>query len=349
MDYSLSDPLVLSASGVIEANGGSSLNAAALANPHGLAMEVCEIRWRLAPKSPTQNDQFQATGQSIAMKLDLGQAAIVGEQVPVGLFGSFRDSSEFAAEIYGLDLQSPTVTVQPTSYFWRPEYPIFVPANQILTPSFEHMGQIGLPYQLDLVYIGRTLPPDYKPGSIMLPWISAWNFQSFQQISGGLGGTGISSELTLNNPFGVPMKISKLTGRCSLINASNPGATTFTNYATEELFQFRQRLSALRIRSSKGEDVVRTQTPFDGLFPYGWREWDIEGQWIMRPGEFYKARLDVGNVDFTVDQAFNGRVQFSVGLVGCRKVPVAALDDPSIAPASAATAAVVVQPAGSTT
>jgi len=337
MDYSLSDPLVLSASGVIEANGGSSLSAAALANPHGLAMEVTEIRWRLAPKSPTQNDQFEATGQSIAMKLDLGQAAIVGEQVPVGLFGSFRDSSEFAAEIYGLDLQEPTVTVQPTSYFWRPRHPIFVPANQILTPSFEHMGQIGLPYQLDLIYIGRTLPPDYKPGSIMLPWVSAWNFQSFQQISGGLGGSGLSSELTLNNPFGVPMKIAKLTGRCALINASSSGG--FTNYATEELFQFRQRLAALRIRSSKGEDVVRTQTSFDGLFPYGWREWDIEGEWMMRPGEFYKARLDVANVDFAITESFNGRVQFSVGLMGYRKVPVNALADPSIVAATAATAA----------
>jgi len=318
----LSDPLIFTAQTVVNTGAGGSVNTAALANPHGMPMELLEVRFRVFPANDLSDTFNRVTGQAIGVKMDMGNIPIVDSAVPISQFGSFRDSSENGSEQFALanDL---SVLATPTVYYWRLKYPLYVPAGAVVVPSFEHLGQNPFPVNVEVVYICRTVPEGQRiPSRVMVPWVGSYNSKSFTQLTDEPGSSDQSSELDLLNPFRVPLEITKLTGRCTLV-AYTPELNQ--NAALEEIMQYRSRLATVRIRSSRGDDVVRTPTPFNGLFPYGWRAWDIAGNWLMRPGEFYKVRIDVAPVDYETipfpESTVNpGRVQFSMGLIGYRSI-----------------------------
>lgn len=321
----LSDPLIFTAQTLVNTGAGGSVNTAALANPHGMPMELLEMRFRVFPERTATEAFTKLTGQSIGVKIDMGNIPIVDSAVPISQFGSFRDTSEFGSQQFGFN----GFSAVPTMYKWRLKYPLYVPAGSVVVPSFEHLGQNPFPVNVEVIYICRTVPENQKiPARLMVPWVGSFNSKSFDQLTGTAASSDQSSELDLLNPFRVPLEIVKLTGRASLISTDN--VTTFPT-ADEERMQFRSRLATVRIRSSRGDDVVRTPTPFNGLFPLGWRAWDIGGQWLMRPGEFYKVRIDVAAVDFATAADDNestvepGRVQFSVGMIGYRSIATKAI------------------------
>lgn len=321
----LSDPLIFTAETVVNTNAGGSVNTAALANPHGLAMELLEVRFRISPDNTATESYFQVTGQAIGVKMDMGNIPIIDSAVPVSQFGSFRDTSEFGTTQYSA---SGVIRTLPTSYYWRLKYPLYVPAGSVVVPSFEHLGQNPFPVKVAVIYICRSMPEGHKiPARVMVPWVGSYNSKSFDQITDAPASSDRSSELDLLNPFRVPLEIVKLTGRATLTSQ----VSEEIGLAIEEQMNFRSRLAKVRIRSSRGDDVVRTPTPFNGLFPLGWREWGIAGQWLMRPGEFYKARIDVDSVDYTTATeggdsiTYPGRVQFSMGLIGYRAIATKAV------------------------
>ena len=316
----LSDPLIFTASAIVNPNAGGSVNTAALANPHGMAMELLEVRFRVFAENTSNNNFLTLTGQAIGVKMDMGNIPIVDSAVPISQFGSFRDTSEFGSQ-QSASFNGALTT--PVMYKWRLKYPLYVPAGAVVIPSFEHLGQNPFPVNVEVVYICRTVPEGQKiPSRLMVPWVSSYNSKSFDQLTSTAAKSDQSSELDLLNPFKVPLEITKLTGRAALISTGVEGL----DLAIEEQMQFRSRLATVRMRSSRGDDVVRTPTPFNGLFPLGWRAWDIAGQWLMRPGEFYKVRIDVAAVDFTTAATGNlsaanpGRVQFSMGMIGYRSI-----------------------------
>ncbi len=322
----LSDPLIFTAETLVNSGAGGSVNTAALTNPHGMAMELLEMRFRIYPFNDASNTFAKLTGQAIGVKVDMGNVPIVDSQVPISMFGSFRDSSEAGSRIVSqLDA---TGTAVPSAYKWRLKYPLYVPAGAVVVPSFEHLGQNPFPVKVQVIYICRTVPEGQKmPARVMVPWVGSYNSASFDQLTDAAAGSDYSSELDLLNPFKIPLEITKLTGRAALVTTDAAGLTE----GTEELLAFRSRLATVRIRSSRGDDVVRTPTPFNGLFPLGWRAWDIAGQWLMRPGEFYKVRVDVAAVDFDTSTEDNeslvnpGRVQFSFGMIGYRSISTKAV------------------------
>lgn len=325
----LSDPLIFTAEAIVNTNAGGSINTAALANPHGMPMELLEMRFRVAPNNnETDSTSFNAvTGQSIGVKMDLGNIPIIDSGVPISQFSSFRDTSEFGSQQFSPS-PADNPRVVPNSYFWRLKYPLYIPAGGVAVPSFEHLGQNPFPVKVAVIYICRTIPSGMKtPSRLMVPWVGSFNSKAFDQLTDTPASSERSSELDLLNPFKVPLEVVKITGRATLIRGGGEfSGGPIPDIAIEEIMQFRARLATVRIRSSRGDDIVRTPTPFNGLFPLGWREWGIAGQWLMRPGEFYKARLDVAAMDFvtsTADNeslAFPGRVQFSMGLVGYRAI-----------------------------
>ncbi len=320
----LSDPLIFSAKAIVNTGAGGSVNTAALANPHGMPMELLEVRFRVIPCNDDAGFFAALTGQSIGVKMDMGTIPIVDSGVAISQFGSFRDTSEHGS------LQFVPTLVQtvamPSVYYWRLKYPLYIPAGSVVVPTFEHLGQNPFPVEVEVVYICRTIPEGQKiPSRLMVPWVGSYNSKAFDQLTGTLAGSDQASELDLLNPFKVPLEITKLTGRATLVTFTDDGEIV-GDTAFEEKLLFRSRLATVRIRSSRGDDVVRTPTPFNGLFPLGWREWGVAGQWLMRPGEFYKVRIDVAAVDSETTTDANdsalqpGRVQFSMGLIGYRAV-----------------------------
>ncbi len=328
----LSDPLIFTAKAIVNTGAGGSVNTAALANPHGMPMELLEARFRVIPLNDAADSFAELTGQSIGIKMDMGAIPIVDSGVPISQFGSFRDTSE-----HGSPQFVPTLVrtiAKPAVYYWRLKYPLYIPSGSVLVPAFEHLGQNPFPVEVEVIYICRTVPEGQKiPSRLMVPWVGSYNSKSFDQLTDTLAGSDQASELDLLNPFKVPLEITKLTGRATLVTVASGGDSPGQNIAYEEKLLFRSRLATVRIRSSRGDDVVRTPTPFNGLFPLGWREWGVAGQWLMRPGEFYKVRIDVATMDQDTaaddneSQLEPGRVQFSMGLIGYRSVSTKAVGE----------------------
>lgn len=311
------DAIVLYGSATVSPGAASGPNTAALANPHGLPMEINEVRVRIYPLNVNSTDFGTLTGLSVAMKFDMGAIAISDAHVPVSVTSNFREFLNLSGAL--IPQSDPNVVSTPAAYQWRLKYPLFVPTGAVLTPVFTHLGQNSFPVVVDVMYFGRNLPPDYKPPpQVMIPWLSAWNSKSYDNVANTSASGETSSELDIINPYSTPLEIARLTGDATLISAS-PGTQTASIDQEDHVF----RLATLTIRGSRGDEIVRSPTVWNTLFPTDWFAWDIPGGWILRPGEFYKVTLRVAAVDYTPapdSDAGVGRVQYSIGAVGYRPI-----------------------------
>lgn len=316
------DSLVLFGSAVVAPGGASAPNVSALANPHGLPMEIREIKFRLYPQS-NQTDSFRyVSGMSIGVKFDLGAMAISDQKMPIDGFGNSRDDDEvlLSGTNVFVDPADETVMVNPFEYTWRLKYPLFVPTGGVLTPVFEHLGQNPFPIVVEVIYLACSLPPDYRPPkTVMVPWVAAFNSNSYDNVATTPAGREISPELDIANNFDVPLEISRLTGRCTLVRVGS-SATSSINASEEWNGEHRFVAGTIRIRGSRGDELARVKTIFDGLWPITWRAWDIPGGWIMRPGEFYKVQLDVAALLASPQAVDIGRVQYAISAIGYRPI-----------------------------
>lgn len=318
------DALVLYGSALVNAGASAGPNTAALANPHGLPMELLSVKFRVYPQNDTSNDFQCVTGMSVGVKFDLGAYAICDSKVTIDSFGNARDDADEATPIDNAIAIYPnpaddTIFATPFSYTWRLKYPLLIPAGAVLTPVFEHLGQNPFPVTVDIIYTCRNLPPSYKaPETVMVPWVSSFSSDSFDNVAATAAASQLSNELDIINQFATPLEISRLSGRCSLVGAGSSDPTVGVNFAKEWYGDHRFRLMKLRIRGSRGDEIARVPTPFNGLFPMGWRSWDIPGGWIMRPGEFYKVQLSVDAVDYLPQDSDVGRVQVAITAIGYR-------------------------------
>jgi hypothetical protein len=243
--------------------------------------------------------------------------------VPVGDLGTVRDSYEAPQFVYGTDV---TKFVTATVYGWRLKYPLFVPPGSTLSCVVRPLGQNPNPVRVDVIYICRTWDMRRAlPTRVKVPWVSSYESKVFDLVSQTLATTDESSNLDLVNPFSTPLEIARLGGRVAL-SLNESWATGQKNIIAEDPLMLRLILSTLQMRSSRGFDLIRTPTPFGAVFPYNWRAWDVSEKWSMASREFYRARLNIGEIG-QVLTAFSGHAQISIGLTGYHDVPVAAITE----------------------
>lgn len=324
------DPLLLYSQIKVMPGAGSGPNVAALVNPHGLPMELLEVMFTIYPNpeatSPNPLRTFSfLTGMSVGVKMDLGNIPVVDADVPVNAFGTSRDDADIAAfggvSIYP-DPTDTDIIATPFTYRWRLKFPLFIPPGAVLTPVFTHLGQNQFPVTVQMIYNCRTLPVGYTPPAEMFaPWVGSYNSVSFDNMASEPAGRDFSSELDIINPFQQPLSLARLTGRVSAVfNESSTSANEQQN--VEDISDHRFRIGKLRIRSRSGDEVARSPTVFNGLFPSTWRAWDIPNGWTLRPGEFYKVQLTVDQTSATAPAAYEmGSIQYAVSAVGYRKLP----------------------------
>lgn len=326
------NPLVLYGSVVVNPNSDGVIPNASLANPFGMPMEILEIRFRILPQ-PGENEAAApvVTGLGLAVKMDIGKVAVVDAYVPVGDLGTSRDSYDNQPAVYATP-DAPTL-VTPTTYGWRLKYPLFVPAETVLSCVVRSLGQNHYPVQVDVAYIGRTWDVRRPlPTKAKVPWVTSYESKSFEYVTGAPASQDVSSDLDIVNPFGTQLEVARFGGRCAVLyNEANQNvATAATDVLLEDPTLYRDTLGTVRIRSSRGFDIVRTPTAFGGLFPFNWRAWDMAEKWFMAPREAYKVRLtsaanpDTVNTEFSTSEN-QGQVQYSIGLTGYRDVPVSAM------------------------
>jgi hypothetical protein len=318
----LYDPLLLYGQAVVQPGGGASPNVAGLMNPHGLPMELLEIRWRIYPNNTAAGLFERLTGMGIGVKLDMGDIPLVDADVPVNAFGTSRDDSDTTNNDLAAIFPNPevnTVFAYPNTYKWRLKYPLYVPPGCVVTPVYSHLGQNHFPVTVDTMYIARTMPLSHTaPTQFWVPWAGSYNSISFDNLASNPAARDFSSELDIVNPFRQPLEIARLTGRASAVFNGTAGVPLNTEDQTDHRF----RLAKVRMRSRSGDELARTPTPFNGLFPYTWRAWDVPAGWTMRPGEFYKVQFTVDATDATAPANEQlGAVQFAVTGIGYRKLP----------------------------
>lgn len=328
------DPLILYGSCEVAPNSASSPNSAALGNPHSLPMEILEIRFRIYGITPGLiGDQlggippsfFLNNGLGIGVKLDLGTIPIVDARVPVNGFGTIRDAADNPT--FGTILSDPSAPLgesglaNPATYTWRLKYPLFIPANTVLVPVFEHLGQSPLTMVVDTLYVARSLPENYQPpASIKVPWVTSYVSKSFDETAGAIASTDSSSELNITNPFQVPVEISRLVGSMAFNFNQDNGLDSTIQEVSEDWEDHRFRLTKVTIRSSRGDELARSPTKFNLLFPFDWRAWDVPSGWWMRPGEYYKILVVTDALDYVPNVLLVGQVQFGIVAVGYREI-----------------------------
>ncbi len=317
-----SNPLVLFGSVKVNPNTDAAVPNTSLSNPDGAPMELLEVRFRLIPQTTIANT-VGVTGLGLGVKMDLGKAAVVDSYVPVGDLGTARDSYEYQSQVFSDPLDATHFTY-PTTYGWRLKYPLFIPAGATLSCVLRPLGQNAYPLLVEVAYIARTWDMRRPfPTHTKVPWVTSYESRVFEYATSEPGLQDRSSQLDIINPFETQLEIARLGGRVSyLINSAQVQGADFV---LEDPVNMRDVFGKLRMRSSRGFDLIATATAFGAVFPYSWRAWDMPGRWLMAPREFYNATIDTAEVTDTVAAAYVGQMQYSVGLTGYRNVPVAAL------------------------
>lgn len=322
------DPMVLFAETDIQPGASGAPQVPALANPHGLPMEILEIRFRAYPLIKTADDYITTVGQTLSVKMDLGKASVSDDKVPLSTFGTVADTFEGLNPQYSQAnlpaASNPVVTA--AGYAWRLKYPLYVPVGSVLVPKFASNVN-AFPTRVEVAYVCRSVQQKPAGSKVMVPWVAAYNSKAFTQLTEEPASNDVSNQLDIVNPFSVPLELARLGGRVMFVQ-NDVGAQS--NFILEESLQFRNRLTKLRLRSSRGDDIVRGPAPFDLVFPRNWRGWDVPGSWLLRPGEVYRATLETDAMDFSTagaagNNASAGRIQFAIAMMGYRQVSVESL------------------------
>ena len=335
------NPLILTAGAIVAPRSDQALDPVALANPNGLPWVLHEIRWRLLPQTGTYRSEGGfMSGLGVGVKMDLGQAAVSDAYFPVGDFASMRDTYEGAGPLFSLPVNAPgnaTTLSFPSYYSWRLKYPLFIPQGRVLNCIARALGQANFGARVDVIYIGRTWDVTKPlPKKVMVPWAASYESKNFDFLNNQPVGTDQSTSVDISNSFQTPLEIDKISCRVGIVYnttfAPADSGFTDTNPIYEDPVDFRNRLMRLRLRSSRGFDILREWAYLGGVFPANWRTWQVPGRWAMAPGEFYTAYLNVVPSDSNNPPAGTiavsggpARGQASVGLVGYREVPVEAL------------------------
>lgn len=319
-----SDPIILSAETRLEPGSSSGVNTAALKNPHGLPMELLWVRFSLFPLTPDVPDVellSSMTGMVVGVKMDLGKIPVVDAGVPISCFGAARDDWDVINRFY----LSPTTIVLHNTYTWRLKHPLYIPAGATLVPLFQHYGQIPYPAQVRVTYMCRSLSAKKRTGKTWVPWVTSWRSRGFDFASADTVLTAQydeSSEIDIVNPFDVPVNVVRFCGRQSLttpLNNLQNSESSILFPASAFISEAGDSNTTLTMKSSSGDEIVRNETQFGGLFPLNLKVWDIPGGWSMAPGEFLKIRAAFAPQLNAEDP---GRVQVGVSAVGYRKVDV---------------------------
>jgi hypothetical protein len=173
------------------------------------------------------------------------------------------------------------------------------------------------------------MPRNYKPRRLMVPWVCRYVSRAFNVVASEAADSDESSELDLVNPFGVPVEMSRLVGNYTGITLGS-GATI--NQATEIVNPAQPRqFTFVNMRSSQGDELVFTNTPFEALFPMAWRAWDLPDGAMLEPGEWLKVNIVRPAINYTPTAALAGRSYFAISMTGYREIGKSEFDVAAVA------------------
>lgn len=283
-------PLLLQAQITLPSGGGEIglADTTRLENPFQGPMWLDEIRFRLpAPFSPV------LTWASISCRLKLGNLPLTQNLVPIGLFGKVLNDSGTAEHMVDDTVLLPRV---PDLFTWKLPKPLFIPARELLRPTFYLQTFPGAPSQVVTVcYACRPLPVGTPtPRRLQLPWVASF---VPPMLATGSDRTDVSTPADLYNPWDQDLHVQRFNGRFMV-----QGNTIFNQQGEEggnmTLASVEQDLetglvtmgTVVQAQDSFNNILVRDPTPFQHVFDMVDRAWTVNA--ILPPKGFYTFTMD---------------------------------------------------------
>lgn len=316
----LGTPISLTATGTVKAGSVAGVNADALVSPYGLPMEIHEIKWLIG------GDTHVVIGAGLGCSFELGDLRITNGYVPINAFcKSILNISGFAGDFVDVSMgdvngEEIPLTDSWANFVWRLKHPIFVPAGACLLPKFQHRNLVLDDMTIRVVYSGTTLPSNYRPKKLMLPWVTHWAGNGFTYSAAS---TQTSLEADLVNPWPEPLCVQRLIGRVNYSGnvSTTPPSERIPSLATATangLPEIIGKYITITMNHSSGVSVIQHPTKFESVFPASRRAWDIDVE--IPPGSYFTV-----NMTKIADATASGstaalRYQPIIGMVGYREV-----------------------------
>lgn len=294
-------PIHLTATATLQSNSQQGVNAIALKNPSGEAMELLEIKWRLQIDYSSSLGAAIALGGAVACKLDLGNYPLTNGFVPVWSFGRGENVANESNYLY---TPAAVADVVRDEYRWRLPRPLYVPAGAVVMATFQNLGLIQPAITLQVSYSARSVAR--SPKKVFLPYASCYASKPLNALAAD---SDQSSETDLGNPFDEPLHLQRFTGRV---------LTTASGYLVETGgAEYSAYLTRVRMSDSFGRPIIRSLIPFRNAFPAMSRSWELDGA-VMDPRSYFNVYLSKNAPSETYTVPFT--IQCFVGLVGHRAV-----------------------------
>jgi len=235
-----------------------------LSYPFRKAIVIEEIRWTLRAAA----NIFGANlGAVVSTKMMLGQHYLMRDPVPIWLLGTTMAS-----------LQEESQTDPAFSHYrWRLPEPLYVEAGQVLHPWFTRGNDDFGPINVQVSFVGRTVAPNQpRPKLLAVPYAASWVTKVgnvYQQ----------SNEFDLFNPFTIPLRVQRLTGRVVRIDGN------LTAQAVKSMTPDTPGAAiTLLINDSWGGKMVNNNTGPGDIFDLARSAWTVDT--VMPPKGVYEVR-----------------------------------------------------------
>ncbi len=216
-------PVLMSSSCNVLPNNSAIPSFLDLTYPFRKSIVIEEIRWTV--RAPTYGSASNL-GAIVSTKLQFGRHYLMRDPVPIWLLGTLMT----LAQEEGNDSFLSTQTTF-SEFRWRLPEPLFLQAGEVLGSWFTRNDPYTTSFptiNVQVSYVGRTVPPNQKlPRVIPVPYVAPW-----VTAIGGAGGYQQSNEFNLFNPFDVPLRIQRLTGRVETASSSASGTSTLAKAVT---------------------------------------------------------------------------------------------------------------------
>lgn len=294
-----SEPVLLTASGVIQSSSGATLNTQALTNPLKVPIEIQEIRWQVSDPS----EDNTVNGLSVACQLTYGPLALTNGYIPVWNFGRMYNQYEDFADYH--------------EYRWRLQSPLFVAPGGLVEPKFQHLGLVKEALNVRISYLGRTVPK-HRPKSIQVPYVAAYLSDSINVRAADA--TTESKETDLQNALDATIQVDRYVGRLNLYSLDEEEGTVTNTDHSALVFDVAQFLT-LEMSDSDGYKNIMPDTLFWEAFNPQFRCWDV--QHSLQAGGFYLVKLayDGALISSLAEDVFGpSSIRASISMVGHREV-----------------------------
>lgn len=311
------DPVHLTASIDLQSPSASGVNVAALKNPIPGPMEIMEVKFGLRIPTPSTTVSAGVSGGVVGIQFMLGDIPVTNGHVPVWLFG--REANIGAEQVLG----NSTTPFTYAEYRWKLAHPLYVPTGWVLTPTFQHFGQIKQSIYTRISYGARVLPIGAKkPSAIKVPYVASFVSKTFTTY--GAADTDRSAETDLVNKIGAPLHLVRFVGRINAFFLSSAVVYT-SDFEGDETStgasDLRGRLLTVdKMIDSVGNQLVRDPTLYGSVFAGATRTWEI-GRDLVVPSEWY-AIVDLGKAAPVTTPSGVYQAQAQIGMEGWREVAI---------------------------